>query len=465
MQGAWKVGLLVIVFVALLVVGYAILGNSLFGAKEKTYYATFQDAGGVTVGTPVLMAGVKIGDVQAIALESPQLAKLTLGIDQKIQIPRGSMAQIQTAMIGLGQQPITIVPPIAASAPLPVGSTLSGIHTSAIESFLPEAKTTVKELNKTLAAARSLLEDQKLRGGIEKLLATTSQTATNFQLVALHADALLGQNQAAIHSAVLNASKAMADIQKSTALVAKFAQDQRWKDQIGSIMSNLDATSSKAQTLVENLNAFVTDPKLRQPLNQTVANTAQITETGTRVAKNAEVMSQNGITITKKAIELEDEAKSLAKDAKGVLDKLGGFFGHPNAKPFLGGITGNLDLIRESRPGHTRTDVNFTLPIGSDNLHFGLYDAFESNKINAEIGKPFNSGSEWLYGIYASKPAVGVDFHLAPRLYLRGDVFDINHPRGDIRARVEFGNGFYGWLGVEDLFKNNAPMIGLGFKK
>ena len=56
MQGASKVGALVIVFGLLLYGAYAMLGQSLFAPKTKTYYADFTDAGGVTEGTKVLMA-------------------------------------------------------------------------------------------------------------------------------------------------------------------------------------------------------------------------------------------------------------------------------------------------------------------------------------------------------------------------------------------------------------------------
>ena len=57
MQGAWKVGLLVLAFVGLLIGAYAILGRTLYGQKSNIYYAEFDDAGGVSAGTPVLKIG------------------------------------------------------------------------------------------------------------------------------------------------------------------------------------------------------------------------------------------------------------------------------------------------------------------------------------------------------------------------------------------------------------------------
>ena len=373
MQGAWKVGLFVIAFAALLFLGYSLLGENLIAPKFDRYYADFADAGGISVGTPVLMAGVKIGQVEAIGLDNPKMARLTLDVDRHFHIPQHSTAQIHGSLIGLGQLPVLVVPPYQLTgAILSPKSILKGTNTSAIETYLPEAKTTIAELNKTLAATRSLLEDQKLRGDITKVLETSATTMQRFGDVAEHANALLGANQANISRAIASAAAAMSDLQKSTAIVAKLAQDPKWRDQSMAILDNLTATSKKASKLVDNLNDFVTDPRLREPIQQTVANTAKISDTGTRIAANTEVMSKNGIVMTQKAIEIEDKAKGLEDDAKGVLDRLKGVFGPHRSVPLLGNITANLDVVRESHPGHTRTDINATIPIGKDKLHLGL---------------------------------------------------------------------------------------------
>lgn len=468
MQGAWKVGLLVLVFFGLLVGAYEILGQRLFAVKEDVYYADFADAGGTVAGTSVLMAGVKIGSVKSVDLVDPKHARISMSIEHKYQIPLGSTAAIETALIGLSQQPVTIVPPErAAAAFMPPGSVLKGIHQSPIESVLPEAKDTIRELTKTLTATRELLSDQKLKNSIEKLIETSNKTVEQFGLIAQRTNALIDENKGMLRGAVANAAAAMEDIKKSTAIVAQFASDKRWQKDTMAILDNLNSATVRANKLVDNLNAFVTDPELRGPLKQTVANTADITTTGKRIATNTEEITKNGIVVSQKAIELADEAKDLAKTAKGVLEKLEGVFGKkvPSASSVLMGVSGNLDVMRESKPNHVRTDVNFTVPLKDQWLHFGLFDAFESNKINAELGKPLGSHGEFLYGIYASKPGIGVDYRIAPKLYLRGDLFDINHPRADIRARIEFGNGFYGWLGLNQVFKNDAPLIGLGFRK
>src|SRR5688572_16993526 len=134
MHGAWKVGLLVLVFAGLLVFAYTLLGRPLFVPERVDYYAKFEDAGGTASGTKVLMAGVPIGYVDEVKLAGPKLAVMTLKILPDIKIPTGSRAVISSSFIGLGDSPISIEPPAELTgASLPVGATIAGMHRSAIE--------------------------------------------------------------------------------------------------------------------------------------------------------------------------------------------------------------------------------------------------------------------------------------------------------------------------------------------
>ena len=72
----WWIATAGLVVIGLGVAGYAILGRSLLAPKTTPYYAYFKDAAGVTEGAKVLMAGVKIGSVTEVKLESPTSARL-----------------------------------------------------------------------------------------------------------------------------------------------------------------------------------------------------------------------------------------------------------------------------------------------------------------------------------------------------------------------------------------------------
>jgi phospholipid/cholesterol/gamma-HCH transport system substrate-binding protein len=472
MQGAAKVGFLVIVFAILLYGGYAVLGKALFQEKTTTYYAVFADAGGTNGGTLITMAGVKIGTVSAVRLESPSKARMTFKIAEGVKIPRGSVARISGSLIGIGGNPIEIAPPAQISGYLAGGETIPGARTSALESFLPDAKETFKELNLTLASTRKLIENKELQAKLEKVLDTSSATLAKFGTMADNAQGLMAkangiidQNQAAMTNAMRNASLAMSDVRKSTLLITKLIESGKYQKETLALLKQLNATATKADDLMVGINKFVLDSKMQGDLKESVANVNKMTDSGTRIAANSEEISKNGIILSQKAIELTDKANAIADEAKAALEKISGFFTRGGGKPGLPKVEAHLDLSRQSNPGHWRTDLWGRINVGKGFVDAGIYDAFESNKAILQAGEPLGKMADYRYGIFASKPGVGVDFRVAPRVSLRSDLFDINNPHFDVRAHLDFGNGFVGWLGLERIFDRNSFVVGVGIKK
>lgn len=478
MQGAAKVGFLVVIFVALLYAGYAVLGKALFGGpKLDTYYATFEDASGVTGGTVVSMAGVPIGTVREVQLDRQGQALVILDIRQPHRIPLNSRVRMGGSLIGIGSSPLQVVPPKGpTTAFYPTenrDNPIPGEKASAVDSFLPaEAKDALKELNRTLVATRNLLENKTILSKLEKLIDTSSATLEKFgavenqaKLLLAKTTSLVGDNQPAIAKAMENASLAMSDIRKSTGLLAKLIESGKYQDQVLSLLKQLNDTAAKADDLMARLNNFVNDPQFQSSMKQTMANVDKMTDSGKVIASNTEVISKNGITLSQKAIELADKANAIADEAKSALEKISSFFNRGGAKPALPKVEAHLDLLRQNYPTHWRTDLYGRFDLGKGFADAGLYDAFESNKVILQMGEPLGRAGDFRYGIYASKPSVGVDFRLAPRVSLRSDLYDINKPQFDIRTQFDFGNGLLGWLGIERIFGRDALVAGVGIKK
>lgn len=466
MQGAWKVGLLVVVFVGLLVGAYQFLGRSLLAAKTTPLYAEVPDATGVNIGAPVLMAGVKVGQVEKIELSNPKLAKLTFAMNEDARIPDGSIVQVPTPLLGIGDNPVMIMPPAKVSGSyVATGATLSGTKLGAFEGILPDLSTTITELNQTLVAARQFIADPTLKDSIAKLSDSGAATLDRFGKLANQASSLIADNRESIAASMKSVQMAMVDVQKSALIARQMIEDPAWKDQAQTLFTSINGTVEKATEVLGSVDALINDPNIRQPIHETLENAKTMTESGTRIAASAEKITENGVTISKNVADLTEKANVLAEEARTVLQKLQDFF---NKVPTGGGIKGleaGMDLVRESKPGYWRTDVSARLPIRDGSLHFGVYDAFEGNKLTAQLGRSFGKDNEYRYGIFASKPGVGVDFKLARGLKFKGDLYDINDPSLDLGLRYEFKNGLLGWLGFNRVLDNNALFAGLGFRK
>jgi phospholipid/cholesterol/gamma-HCH transport system substrate-binding protein len=248
-------------------------------------------------------------------------------------------------------------------------------------------------------------------------------------------------------------------------LATKLLEDGEMTGKVAALLDKLTSTSAEAEKLVVSLNDFVNDPKLRQPMADTMANVKTMSDSGTRIAASAEEMAKNGVTISAKAIELTDKANLIADEARETLIKLQGFFQKVPSGNIFNKLETRMDLIREENPGRFRTDFEVVTPIKDFNLHVGIFDAFETNKLTVQMGQRFGRTNEYRYGVYAGKPGFGVDWRLAPNLHLEGNLFDLNNTRLDFRARYDFGKDFVGWLGFNRVFDGNAPMIGIGFRK
>jgi phospholipid/cholesterol/gamma-HCH transport system substrate-binding protein len=473
MQNASKVGFLVVVFVALLYGGYAILGKAFIKEKTKTYYAVFSDAGGTVVGTEVTMAGVKIGTVRKVQLLNARQAKLTFEVRDEVKIPQGSSAHIAGSLIGIGASPIEIQPPARdTSAFLADGDTIEGLRSSPLAELLPGSKETMHELNLTLAATRKLIENKELQGKLEKLIDSSSATldkfaglATQAQGLMANTNGLLADNKATLSAAMKNASLAMSDVRKSTQMLTQLIESGKYQKETLTLLKQLNETAKKADDLMVGINQFVTDPKLQADLKETLSSVNKMADSGTRIAANSEVISKNGITMSEKAIELLDKANALADEARSAMEKISGFFNKGPGKPMLPKVEAHLDLLRQSDPSHWRTDMWGRFNLGETFVDAGLYDAFESNKVILQYGDRLIGSAAYRYGIYASKPGLGVDFRVAPKVSLRSDLFDINNPHLDFRTQIDFGKGFVGFFGLENIFDRNSIVAGVGIKR
>ncbi len=474
MNPAARVGAFAALFCAGLYGAYAFLGRSMFEPKTQTFYADFADAAGVTQGAQVLLAGVNIGKVTQVELAQGLRARLTLAVKEGVSIPTGTKALLPTSLIGVGDRQIELTVPSGATGALPEKSVLQGELKSALAGLLPDTGPTLNELNKTLQATQSLLQDKELKGGIQKLMASSADTSEKFGQLASRLDAVLAQNQSSIRTMMTGMSRMIgkangvaSDLQVVSAQIAKYAKSGKLEGEADKIFAQVNQALETGNAMLKDMRALTNDPATQQNLKDIVANTRTMSESGTKIAANAEVLSSKGVILGDKAIEIATKASELADGAKELLEifksKLGGIGG--GGKSLVGTVETSADLYRTVNPNVWRAEVKAVVPIRDQRLHLGLYDAFESNKLVLQLGKKYGKNSEVRGGIYAGKIGLGVDSQVAPQLFLSGNVYDLNRPRFDLRASTRLGKGLTGTIGLERIFEKNSPSIGIGIRR
>jgi phospholipid/cholesterol/gamma-HCH transport system substrate-binding protein len=115
----FAVGLAVLAALALVIGGALWLSETDVNQKQTTYSARFRTVGGLGVGGPVTLRGVKVGRVEAIRLVENEWVETEFSIDRDVELPR-KPAVISASASLFGEWTANIVP----LEPLPVDPNL-----------------------------------------------------------------------------------------------------------------------------------------------------------------------------------------------------------------------------------------------------------------------------------------------------------------------------------------------------
>jgi hypothetical protein len=253
--------------------------------------------------------------------------------------------------------------------------------------------------------------------------------------------------------------------------LADFVKTGKLQSSTTGLLAKATRIEDQATSLLTKVNKIAGDPAIQQDLKNSAHNVDLTTEKGPEIAKNVDKVASNMVEITEKSKQLPETLNEVAKKASKLEDNISALVDKFNGvkAPSAAGLKDlrtELDLTRETSPGYWRTDVNLTYPLKEGYITFGIYDAFESNKINLELARSFAKSLDFRYGIYGSKAAVGVDYSISKRFSLRTDLWNINSIDFDARLRYDFGGGIIGWAGVDRAFQRSAsPIIGIGVRE
>jgi phospholipid/cholesterol/gamma-HCH transport system substrate-binding protein len=106
-------------------------GSSYAGPGGLTVYAYFDEVGGLSARAPVVIGGVKVGQVVRIGLDPEDYrAKVTMDLDRTLQLPEDSSASVVTQGV-LGDKLVAIEPG-GAEERIPDGGTIEHTQSAVI---------------------------------------------------------------------------------------------------------------------------------------------------------------------------------------------------------------------------------------------------------------------------------------------------------------------------------------------
>ncbi|HEY6808867.1 MAG TPA: MlaD family protein [Gemmatimonadales bacterium] len=315
-ENEFAVGLAVIAALGLIVAGALWLSGAHLGKTEAVYTARFRTVGGMGVGNPVVLRGVRIGRIEAIRLASGNWVEADLRIYQGVALPPrpaviaasaslfGEWAATLTSQdqlpddpnvrqaiaeavaVGGGKWPGATLPDIgqltaqASRIATDIGTVANRIQTAFDSSAVEELRRSIRDFGQIADRLTKVTNEQadvignvgqNLRTGSEAL----SRAAVGVQAAVGRVDTATNQGQLA---AILNNSAAASqDIRAASQDFRQFADAaQKNQESLVRVLVAADSVMSRIANRQGTLGLLVADSTLYQETTLTMIQLRQL---------------------------------------------------------------------------------------------------------------------------------------------------------------------------------------------
>jgi len=252
-----KVGLLAVVALIALAVGFNFLRGSNLLSSDRTYYAVYPKVDGLNVGAPVILNGIKVGQVKNLELqpENNNAIRASLELDKGIQLGDSTKAGLSGSL--LGSKTITLLLG-KNSKEFNGGETLKTTTAVSITDIVQARATVLLDtVNSTLSHINGFL-NKDAQTNIQGTLVGARQSTEALQN-------LIAANQANINQITRNLAQMSAALNKSTVKLDRIANnftqlsDSLKTAPVGPALRNLNATLVEAQTSLKGVSTALND--------------------------------------------------------------------------------------------------------------------------------------------------------------------------------------------------------------
>ena len=264
-----KIALVAIVSIVLLFFGMNFLKGMTLFSSGNSYYITFKDISGLSSSSPIFANGYRVGVVKDVSFDYENNGDVVVEfmVDDDLQIPRGSTAEIISDLMGNVKMNLLL-----ADNPrdfVAKGDTIMGVINSGMlgkaKDMIPVIEKMLPKLDSILANINMLLSDPNIGRTLGNVQKTTENlTVTTQQLNALMANVnkdvpgLMGKASGLLDNANnLTANLAAVDVASTVAKV-----DQT--------LANVQQLTSKLNNNKGTLGLLMNDETLYNNLTNTV---------------------------------------------------------------------------------------------------------------------------------------------------------------------------------------------------
>lgn len=247
-----KVGILVIVAVALLIFGYNFLkGNNLFDSS-RTFYAVYDDVEGLSASAPVTINGFQVGSVNSINFMNSGDLLVTLNLNNDIEFSKNSVAKIYGGGL-IGGKTIQIDLKQDSDIAAKSGDTLQSDVEEGLLELVNEKLTPLKDkITNAVVEVDSLLKsvnyvlDLNTRDNLKKTVENLNGTLGSLNSSSSDIEDILNVNKVKINNSIDKFSQTADNLSKFTDTLSKI--------EFNRIVQNADETITNFNEFSDKLN-------------------------------------------------------------------------------------------------------------------------------------------------------------------------------------------------------------------
>ncbi len=282
-----KTGILVIVSVGILVLGFSFLKGKNIFKQENKLYAIYTDVQGLAKSNPVIINGLRVGRIES--LDGGRDLKsiiVTIVLFQPVNIPENSLALINPTLLGSPSMEIQLG---SGTKFLQTGDTLvttasGGAFDEALKMINPvlyEVKNSVKSLDSVLHIITNVF-DVNTKNNVRDIVANLNTVTKSFSISAASLEIMLDAQQGALSKSLGNVEVFTKNLntnnEKFNAIVenAKLASQnlsslkfQATLDSLNVAVNNFKEGSSKINSKDGSLGLLLNDKELYNNIEST----------------------------------------------------------------------------------------------------------------------------------------------------------------------------------------------------
>ncbi len=236
-----KIGVMAVIGVAMLIIGFKYLKGSGIFKKEKHIYAVYADVQGLKQSNPVVINGLQVGRITSLdGGKDMKRILVTVSLTKDVNIPSNSLAIINPNLLGSPTMEIQLGD---AGTFLKNGDTLlttlnGGAFDQAMKIINPvlyEVRNAVKSLDSVLTTITTVF-DVQTKDNIKSILANVNAATASFVVTSRSLEKLMDIQNGALGQSLENMKSFTSNLNENN-------------NQLDSIMKNTEAFSNKLSKL------------------------------------------------------------------------------------------------------------------------------------------------------------------------------------------------------------------------